>query len=162
MNSQNKFMECISIALFIAAGVIYLISAHKPDNAAVFEIKKENERVAGDLSAYESGTQASAGNTNTSDSHAGDESGEKLDTQVIAGNKSTDETKEDDLQDLVNINIADEAGLMTLPGIGQTRAAAIIEYRNSCGGFERKEDIMQVSGIKEGIFSKIKDLITVD
>ncbi|MCR5686286.1 MAG: helix-hairpin-helix domain-containing protein [Lachnospiraceae bacterium] len=51
---------------------------------------------------------------------------------------------------------------MTLPGIGSTRAAAIIEYREAAGGFGTIEDIMRVKGIKNGIFTKIKDMITVD
>lgn len=62
---------------------------------------------------------------------------------------------------LVNINTADSAQLMTLSGIGQTRAEAIIAYRESNGNFRKIEDIMKVSGIKEGAFNKIKDQITV-
>ena len=45
---------------------------------------------------------------------------------------------------LVNINTADEAALMTLPGIGRTRAESIIEYRQMNGPFEKAEDLMQV------------------
>ncbi len=62
----------------------------------------------------------------------------------------------------VNINTADKALLCSLPGIGDTRAADIIAYRQKHGGFKAIEDIMQVSGIKEGSFQKIKDLITVN
>ena len=62
---------------------------------------------------------------------------------------------------LVNINTADEKELMTLPGIGEVRAAAIIEYRTRQGDFEKIEDIMNVKGIKTGIFSKISNLICV-
>ena len=50
---------------------------------------------------------------------------------------------------------------MTLPGIGQTRAEAIVAYRDEQGGFQSIEDIMNVSGIKEGSFAKLKDRITV-
>ncbi len=62
---------------------------------------------------------------------------------------------------LVNINSADATELMTLTGIGASRAQAIIDYRNENGSFEKAEDIMNVSGIKEGMFSKIKDSIKV-
>ena len=62
---------------------------------------------------------------------------------------------------LVNINTADSTLLMTLPGIGQTRADAIIAYREANGNFQKTEDIMKVSGIKEGAFDKIRDRITV-
>ena len=62
----------------------------------------------------------------------------------------------------VNINTADKALLCTLPGIGDTRAADIIAYRQEHGNFSAIEDIMQVSGIKEGSFQKIKEMIVVN
>lgn len=62
---------------------------------------------------------------------------------------------------LVNLNTADVAALMTLPGIGESRAKAIISYREQHGAFAQIEDIMKISGIKQAAFSKIKDKITV-
>ena len=62
---------------------------------------------------------------------------------------------------LVNLNTADVAALMTLPGIGESRAKAIISYREQHGAFAKIEDIMKISGIKQAAFSKIKDKITV-
>ena len=62
----------------------------------------------------------------------------------------------------VNINTADKALLCSLPGIGDTRASAIIAYRQEHGGFSAIEDIMQVSGIKESGFQKIKEMISVN
>lgn len=62
---------------------------------------------------------------------------------------------------LVNLNTADIAALMTLPGIGESRAKAIISYREQHGAFAQIEDIMKISGIKQAAFSKIKDKITV-
>lgn len=62
---------------------------------------------------------------------------------------------------LVNLNTADIAALMTLPGIGESRAKAIISYREQHGAFAKIEDIMKISGIKQAAFSKIKDKITV-
>lgn len=62
---------------------------------------------------------------------------------------------------LVNINTADAAQLCTLPGIGESRAADIIAYREANGGFGACEDIMRVSGIKESVYRKISDRITV-
>lgn len=61
----------------------------------------------------------------------------------------------------VNINTADENGLMSLPGIGQAKAKNIIEYRNKNGTFSDIKDLMKVPGIKEGLFNQIADLITV-
>ena len=61
----------------------------------------------------------------------------------------------------ININTANEAQLTTLTGIGATRAQAIIAYREENGPFAAIEDIMNVQGIKEGTFAKIKDEIVV-
>ena len=54
---------------------------------------------------------------------------------------------------LVNLNTADVAALMTLPGIGESRAKAIISYREQHGAFAQIEDIMKISGIKQAAFS---------
>ena len=61
----------------------------------------------------------------------------------------------------VNINRADINTLMTIPGIGQSKAEAIVSYRETVGYFGTIEEIMQVEGIKEGLFAKIKEYITV-
>lgn len=62
----------------------------------------------------------------------------------------------------VNINTATEKELSGITGIGAGKAAAIVKYRQENGGFASIEDIMKVSGIKEGTFEKIKDRITVN
>lgn len=61
----------------------------------------------------------------------------------------------------INLNTATAGELMTLSGIGESRAADIIAYREEHGGFETVEDIMKISGIKEAVFEKIRDQITV-
>ncbi len=67
----------------------------------------------------------------------------------------------EEAEGLVNINTADAAQLCTLPGIGESRAADIIAYRERNGGFESCEDIMKVPGIKESVYGKLRDKITV-
>ena len=62
----------------------------------------------------------------------------------------------------ININTASESELRQIPGVGTTRAAAIVAYREAHGAFQKTEDIMKVSGIKEGTFEKIKDSIRVE
>jgi competence protein ComEA len=62
---------------------------------------------------------------------------------------------------LVNINTADITELTTISGIGESRAKAIIDYREKNGAFSSIEDIKNVDGIKDGLFSKIKDKITI-
>ena len=61
----------------------------------------------------------------------------------------------------VNINTADEAQLQRRTGVGQTRAQAIISYRQTHGAFQSIEDIQNVNGIKSGVYEKIKDNISV-
>ena len=61
----------------------------------------------------------------------------------------------------VNINTASVEQLMSLSGIGETKAKQIITYREENGAFPDIEAIMQVSGIGEGTYEKIKDSITV-
>ncbi len=65
-------------------------------------------------------------------------------------------------QKLVNINTADVESLCTLPGIGESKARDIITYREKQGSFEQVEDIMKVPGIKEYLFLKIEDYITIE
>lgn len=64
--------------------------------------------------------------------------------------------------DAVNINIATPAELETLPGIGGSRAAKIIEYREKYGPFRRAEHLMLVDGISETLFRKIQDRIRTE
>lgn len=63
--------------------------------------------------------------------------------------------------DRININTAGVKELTTLKGVGESRANAIIAFREEHGSFENPEDIMQIAGIKEGIYAKIKDQIKV-
>lgn len=79
----------------------------------------------------------------------------ETDSQGTANEKASSEN------DLVNINEATKEELMTLPGIGESKAADIVAYRENQGRFLAVEDIMNVSGIKEAVFARIKDKITV-
>lgn len=68
---------------------------------------------------------------------------------------------EEETKGLININKATAEELMTLPGIGSSRAADIVSYRTDNGRFQTIEDIMKVSGIKEAAFNKIRNYICV-
>lgn len=63
---------------------------------------------------------------------------------------------------LVNLNTADAEELETLPGIGSATAQKIIAYRESVGAFQSTEELMQVGGIGEKTFEKLKELVTVE
>lgn len=63
---------------------------------------------------------------------------------------------------LVNINTADQAGLQTLPGIGPSKAAAIVQYREESGAFPDTAALKNVSGIGEKTFERLQSLITIN
>ena len=61
----------------------------------------------------------------------------------------------------ININTAGKDELMTLTGIGEAKAQSILDYREEHGKFGSIEDLMLIEGIKEGVFNKIKEDITI-
>ena len=83
--------------------------------------------------------------------------------QTVSGNsgsQSTGSVQNGNQEQLpVNINTATLSELMNLPGIGESRAESIIAYREKHGAFSTIEDIMQISGIKDAAYEKIKDRI---
>ena len=65
------------------------------------------------------------------------------------------------VSDKININTAAKEELMTLSGIGASKAESILKYRQEHGNFQSIEDLKKIEGIKDGVFNKIKDDITV-
>ena len=78
---------------------------------------------------------------------------------VTGGNGGGNGGNSSDSGTLVNINQASKEELMTLPGIGESKADKIIAYREENGRFSTPEGIMEISGIKDGLYNKIKDKI---
>ena len=62
---------------------------------------------------------------------------------------------------VVNLNTASAADLESLPGIGKSTAQRIVEYRQKSGGFKKVEELMNVKGIGEKSFLKLKPLVTL-
>lgn len=87
--------------------------------------------------------------------------GQKIEVPSVEMAEALEEAAAQDTSGLVNLNRATEAELMTLSGIGESKAKEIIRYRESRGGFQKPEDLMNIPGIKEGVFNKIRDQITV-
>lgn len=83
---------------------------------------------------------------------------EEVKDRVLENNTTSDT----DDSDKVNINTASKEELMTLPGIGEARALAIIAYRKENGPFTSVEELKEVEGIKDGVFSKMKDYIEIN
>ncbi len=83
-----------------------------------------------------------------------EEAGERTETGV-------DGEAAQDSDGRIDLNLATAAELMTLSGIGQSKADSIIRYREKNGAFSSVEEIKQVEGIKEGVYNRIKDHIKV-
>ncbi len=84
--------------------------------------------------------------------------------QIIVKSSSQLQAEQESAQEdgLVNINTADKEMLCTLPGIGEAKAKSIISYREKNGPFQSVEELTKVSGIKEGVFDKVSDMICVN
>lgn len=81
----------------------------------------------------------------------------------LASAGNTDSTSKSGITNgMVNINTATKEEMMTLPGIGEAKAELIISYREENGAFQSPQDIMKISGIKEGLYNKIKEKICVN
>ncbi len=89
------------------------------------------------------------------------EDGEKLYFPSVSEATALAASEDSEQKGLVNINTADAEQLMTLPGIGASRAQDIIAYRKEHGNFQNKEDLQKVSGIKENLYEKLCDKIVV-
>lgn len=86
---------------------------------------------------------------------------ETIEINNCVDKKTTNESNNDTVPAKININTDNKEKLMTISGIGSSKADAIIEYRTKNGNFKTTEDIMNVSGISKTIYDKIKDIITV-
>lgn len=86
---------------------------------------------------------------------------ETIEINNCVDKNTTNESNNDTVSTKININTDSKEKLMTISGIGSSKADAIIEYRTKNGNFKTTEDIMNVSGISKTIYDKIKDTITV-
>lgn len=87
--------------------------------------------------------------------------GQKVEVPTLEEARELEEARARQEAGLVNLNTATEAQLMTLSGIGEAKARAIIAYREEHGGFSSVEELMEIAGIKEGVYRKIQGQITV-
>lgn len=105
--------------------------------------------------------QQAGGFTKEADTEAVNLAKEVFDGEQIYIPSMKEREETENGQGLININTATEAMLCTIPGIGAQRARQIIDYREKNGKFTKIEDIMKISGIKDGMFEKIAPYITV-
>ena len=139
----------------ISSGTVSVLAAENADSVSVEATAAETEESAaeGEESAVEA--EAPVAVVEETGGEAEEATVEEIEAEAEAVASSANSDGK------IDINTADEATLMTLPGIGQSKAGAIIKYRESNGPFAAPEDIKNISGIKEGTFNKIKDRITV-
>lgn len=83
-------------------------------------------------------------------------------TEEEAGERTIEDKTVTSSNNKVNINTASKEELMTLPGIGESKALAIISYRQENGRFSSIEELKDISGIKDGVFLKIEEYIVAD
>ena len=125
----------------------------EPGNSAIAETKTETEPI---LISTERETVSEASANYAAGSSA---------VQILQTSSSKAETADaadsENSSELININTAPASELVKLKGIGEVKAAAIVEYRRINGNFKTVQDIMNVSGIGEKTFEKIRSQITV-
>lgn len=109
-------------------------------------LEREQAKDGGEKNPAGEGYYTLAGEPRTADTGEGETAGEAA----------------SDPEGLININTAGIEELCRLPGIGEGRAKAILEYRDKQGSFGKKEDIMQVSGIGEKMYARMEAYLTVD
>ena len=132
--------------------VIVIYSENEINNYLTTKEKEKilEEKCKNDIIVNDSCVEVSSDKKNSSTSSDND------------SNKTSEDSSSsnDDKNKLVSLNSASKEELMTLSGIGESKALAIIEYRNK-KNFETIEEIKEVSGIGDALFEKIKDNITV-
>lgn len=86
---------------------------------------------------------------------------QKIEVPSVREAEEQEEASRQQMKGLVNLNRASEEELMTLTGIGEAKAKDILRYREQHGKFKDIEELMEIPGIKAGVFQKIKDQITI-
>ena len=109
------------------------------------------------IAATEDGAETSTGKDNGNNGNEQESAGTTEGISHTTGNGPASGTDQK-----INLNTADVSKLTTLTGVGESKALAIIAYREENGPFTSTEDIMNVPGIKEGTYEKIKDKIAIE
>jgi len=140
-NTNRILLTAGAISMLIVIGSIFIGNIHNGDVIvpAVEALKSVDVIVGDDGQMYVQGSE---------------------DTGLTESTESQQKTE--DVPFVVNINIATVYELMLIPGVGEKRALAIIEYRDTTGGFGSVNELMEVEGIGEGLFARISPYCSVE
>lgn len=106
--------------------------------------------------------QVSSQPQETQESPAPQETQEEAPLELEEAEQQTPQLSAPTEEEPLNLNTATQAELELLPGIGPVLAQAILDYRDSFGGFSSKEQLKEVSGIGEKRYAAVEALITVE
>lgn len=149
MNEKIKKIKNIVIILLILAAVLGLILSRIQPKVGELDEKITFYSKSPENAEISTKTEGQEGQNQTeSDANSSDNS----DTSGIVSAPENGK---------ISLNKATKEELMSLPGIGETKALAIIEYRNRYNGFVSIEEITQVKGIGESTFNKIKAYLSL-
>lgn len=135
MNTKTQTMFMIGIALLVMSGILIYVSLSTPG------VYKESETTAIQIS---SSTEAATNRAKSS----------------TAASKSSDNSATA-LSYPINLNTATVEELVSIDGLGESRASAIIEYRDYLGGYTSVEQIKEISGIGDATYAKLAPYLTV-
>lgn len=152
MSDLVKERVLVILALLLCLAVSLLGAWDAPELSPIGVVYSDTENLS-DIVTESSKLETTAVITATGKIPAQKDSTESQSTTVTSTQSDTQ---------IININTATKEQLVTLKGIGDAYAQRIIEYRDTHGGFDSVEEIMNVSGIGEKRFAEIKDRITVD
>lgn len=135
MNTKTQTMFMIGIALLVMSGILIYVSLSTPG------VYKESETTAIQIS---SSTEAVKNRAKSS----------------TAASKSSDNSATA-VSYPINLNTATVEELVSIDGLGESRASAIIEYRDYLGGYTSVEQIKEISGIGDATYAKLAPYLTV-
>lgn len=165
MKLREYIFRLIAVFLFILAGVVYILMTEEDNNAIIMETRQERIERNENIAAHDYNPQDESIDDKTHENTI-DETRKTFDRAETGEDNISTRLPEQGNgrreEGLTDINHADMTELMLLPGIGEVKADAIINYRNENGSFASIEELMNVPGIKEATFNKIKDLICVN
>lgn len=155
-SDKRQSIALIGIALIAVGAVIIYISLSQPKISA---------------SSYESQSSESVSlKSDYSDSDENIEVWESPENELFSqanakqednGESKSSASSENILDHKINLNTATEEELMQINGIGESRAYAIVSYREYLGGYTSTEQLKDIKGIGDGLYEKIEPFVTV-